>query len=128
MARRLKIGVKLTAGFLCHLAMAVLFPTMAIADMTIRDYKSQRPTLKDQQFRSHLSGLGDGIMIANTALRIRKQPLLFCDPEHSTIRVEKYFEILEQEIKRDRVPANEESIFKIETLLLWGLQRTFPCK
>ena len=104
------------------------------AQPVLKDY----PKLKAQPcFKMYIDGLGTGIREANVALLVRNQARLYCPPPKLAMHSENYIDILEREINAGitgitrpaplpPVPYPEDT--PIETILLQGLQKTFPCK
>jgi hypothetical protein len=72
-----------------------------------------------------IAKIGNGIFWANAYDEtIRKQPPLYCQPDHLTVTTEQYVQIF-----KDYVAANPDAREKpAGYTMLFGLQRAFPCK
>ncbi len=84
---------------------------------------------KDQEmFKSYISDIGIGYFYANVELVMRKQKLLYCQPEKLVVTEDNYLRILEDTIKEIRRKGQNLEDSPIELILLLGLQKTFPCQ
>lgn len=99
------------------------------AELTVREYQA-RITSTDEQVaavtRAYIAGLGQGISWTRTAT----MPRLYCEPEHLSMRVENYIDVLDNAIKMFRLRVTPDKLQEtpIAFLLLQGLQLTFPCQ
>jgi hypothetical protein len=87
-----------------------------------RNYERFKDT---EGFKLYLHGVGHGYSGANADLFVRGLPLLYCQPDKLALGPENYADILQEEIRRNRLI---EPNTLVAILLLSGLQNTFPCK
>lgn len=73
--------------------------------------------------KNYVRGVLDGINWSNTLLLYEKKQPIFCPPENLGLNTNNALQILNDEIKS----KNSKSTELVSMLLLFGLQRTFPC-
>jgi hypothetical protein len=81
---------------------------------------------KDKSFDIWIAGIGEGYLVANAALASRNQPMLYCHPGKLTLMYTNYRNILDEEVKRAQ-PVPYYPDMPLSMILLYGLQKTFPC-
>ncbi|MBL8327968.1 MAG: hypothetical protein JNJ71_03880 [Rubrivivax sp.] len=112
------------------LAAACALPPAARA-MDIPTYEKQRkeaatsPT--HMRLRIYLLGIGEGLRLANVALRNRDESPLFCAPEQAAMTADTYKQAIDSSLgfARDTLLRRERSI---ESILLEALQDKYPCE
>jgi len=104
------------------LTLLVVLSRSAVAEIPLSAY----PEVKNSEnFKIYIVGVGIGLSWANTRLRGRQQPQLYCAPKQSALGADDYLNILQEEIERGPVTIPEAPV---ELYLMNGLIRTFPCK
>jgi hypothetical protein len=77
--------------------------------------------------RTHLEhwigGMQIALLWANTMLKNRKQPLLYCQPDHLTLTDTQVIDIIRQAM----IDKPKWGDFPVALMVLLALQRTFPC-
>lgn len=119
------------------LLIVVLFSASAIvasAQMSVKDYRDIVATNDSDALRlvtSYIKGIGDGFVFYGVrAEDSMNQKPLFCQPDKLPLRTENFVDIISNEIKRaaTRMPKEKLDKIPLATILLSGLQETFPCK
>lgn len=64
-----------------------------------------------------------GLLWANTMLKKRKQPLLYCQPDRLTLTDTQVIDMMRQAI----IDKPKWGDFPVGLMVLLALQRTFPC-
>jgi hypothetical protein len=102
------------------------FPSLAIAEMSFKDYKTDKAIggHRWEEFKIYLLGVGNGIQWTNTELVAKGKQPLFCPPDHLTLRIENLLDILNTTLAKIKW-ADENPI---EPGMLAGLEQTFPCQ
>jgi hypothetical protein len=90
-------------------------------------YKRFRQGDEMQQFAAkyYVKGAADALLFANGYLDSEGQKPMYCQPKKLSLGPDTYLNILEDEIKL--TPKVEQVDYPVSVLLLWGLQRVFPC-
>lgn len=106
----------------------------AQAQMSVGEYQKSMAT-KDPDVinlvKTYIKGIGDGFVYFG--VRAESSPKftpLFCQPDGLALRTENFVDILNGEIKKASAAMSKEKLDQvpIPTILLSGLQATFPCK
>lgn len=106
----------------------------AHAQITVKDYRATL-TLNDETkvsvMKLYISGIGEGLLWANSEETRRKTPL-YCMPEKLELVTDNYVALIDGQIKKlsQRGGATKAELddFAVGVLLLNGLEATFPCK
>jgi hypothetical protein len=108
--------------------------TGANAQMSVKDYQDILATKDSDAMHvvtSYIKGVGDGFVFygARAEDSMNQKPL-FCQPDKLPLRTENFVDIINNEIKRaaTRMPKEKLDKIPLATILLSGLQETFPCK
>jgi hypothetical protein len=97
--------------------------TSAYADRaTLKEYKQLK---KEQSMVIYVKGMGDGLSLANVALKLKGQSPLYCPPPKLPVSADGYVTILDGYLEKNQ-HMNKEDIL-IGVLLLRALEYTFPC-
>jgi hypothetical protein len=100
------------------------------AEMSVKEYRADvvNPITKDMVL-SYISGLGAGMILANSMLRTDRDSGLFCAPERMALRMTNFVEMLDIKIKATETEIGAEATesAKIEYLLMGAMKDTFPC-
>lgn len=87
---------------------------------------------KSDKTQIYLAAALDAFTAANSELETLGQPLLYCQPASLNLEADKAVYIFEQERAFRMSTGSRNSPFwkevSLEYVLLWGLQRTFPCE
>jgi hypothetical protein len=107
--------------------------TGANAQMSVKDYQEIIATKDSDAIHlvtSYIKGIGDGFVFYGVRAEdsVNQKPL-FCQPGKLPLRTENFVDIIDNEIKRSATLMPKEKLDKIPlaTILLSGLQETFPC-
>ncbi|HEY8095469.1 MAG TPA: hypothetical protein VIE65_05165 [Methylobacter sp.] len=80
-----------------------------------------------QEDRKHIErlirGMQIGLLWANTLLKNRKQPLLYCQPDRLTLTDTQVIDMMRQAI----IDKPKWGDFPLGMMVLFTLQRNFPC-
>jgi hypothetical protein len=119
-----------TALIVCLLAFSA---GRAKGGLSVKDYQSIMATKDEDAIRlvtSYIKGLGEGMLYYSIRTEDTKQTPLFCAPERLALQTKNYVDIIEREIKRAAIhmPKKELDEVALPTILLSGLEDTFPCK
>jgi hypothetical protein len=107
---------------LCPRANAVELP----ADWNLaRNYSNVKRMGGADSVMMYLMGAGNAYIMANGNAMARNQPLLYCQPPGLTLNALNFLDIFEKELARG--PPEAVLNYGDEMVLLFGLQRTFPC-
>lgn len=106
---------------------AVWFVLAPALGMNYSQYVKLKSGSQDQQWvaKFYVKGVGDGLLFGNSHLLEAGRTGVYCQPLNVHVTPETYISILEGEIKR--APEVARVDYKIAILLMWGLQRRFPC-
>ena len=109
------------------LALNLLAPAQAM-DIETYDKQVKLPPSSAAQVRltSYLLGLGEGLRLANTALRARGEPEFFCTPENANLFAADYRRLIDGALAGARATLYNQQQ-SIEQILLKALQDTYPC-
>jgi hypothetical protein len=105
--------------------MTVLVAAMAPAHagVALKDYATAK---NSEGFKQYLNGIGAGFRQANAELQLRRMKKLFCEPSNAGPQFETYTSALEKEVKENESFYTIET--PVETALLFGLMKTYPCR
>ena len=100
---------------------------MSAFSLHFNQYKRFRQGDEMQQLAAkyYVKGAGDALLFSNGYLDSEGQKKLYCQPNKLSLGPENYINILEEEIKL--TPDVQKVDYPVSLLLLWGLQRVFPC-
>jgi hypothetical protein len=98
-------------------------PAPASAGVALKDYSAAKNT---QGFSEFLDGVTAGFRQANAELQLRRMKKLYCEPPNAGLRFDTYTSVLEKEVKENEAYYTVET--PVETALLFGLMKTYPCK
>jgi hypothetical protein len=108
--------------------MGALAATPAMAAISVKQYMdSKRGGGPDwQTITFYVSGLGHGMMVANTILAVKHQQQLFCSPAMVALEAQNYLDIIDKQLDGlgTRVPDSMDIAIVLEA----GIVDTFPCK
>jgi len=79
-----------------------------------------------ESFKFYITGVGVGLMWANTGLENIGRPPLYCQPGKLALNVDNILQILDDYIDRKKDQLKPD--LPVEMLLLYALKETFPCK
>jgi len=104
--------------------LALMAVPAAAADVRLDSYRNP----KNENFRffnqMYLDGAKGGLLASNAWLRSHGGRMLFCMPENLALTTEQTEEIMLK--SADKRAAKGDWL--VASLLLWGLQDTFPCE
>jgi hypothetical protein len=105
--------------------LVVVVATMAPAHagVALKDYVAAKNA---EGFRQYLDGIGAGFRQANAELQLRRMKKLFCEPPNAVLQYDTYTSVLEREVKENEAFYTVET--PVETPLLFGLMKTYPCR
>jgi len=94
-------------------------------------YKAYRDAKKADEagwilMRMYINGLGHGLQVANAELEMRNERQLYCAPPNLSMNQGNYVDLLESTLSNSKSPIPDNT--DIDSVLLIGLQKTFPCK
>lgn len=95
----------------------------AYAGVALKDYAAAK---NSDGFRQYLTGIANGFRQANAELQLRRVKKLYCEPQNAALGFETYTGLLEKEVKENETFYTVES--PVETALLFGLMKAYPCK
>jgi hypothetical protein len=101
----------------------------AVTTLTVKKYRSDMASdLSRQILTVYIRGMGEGMMWINTRLQREKRPL-FCLAEQVVLNDENYIDIIDAQIKKLAAATKPAELdeMQIGTILMYGLQATFPC-
>lgn len=108
--------------------------TGANAQMSVKQYQDIIATGDSDAINlvtSYIKGLGDGFVFYSVRAEdsVKQQPL-FCQPDNLALHTENFVDIVNREIKKAVGAMSKEKLdaVPLATVLLSGLQETFPCK
>lgn len=108
------------------LLVASTFSVPALS-LTYTQYMRLKQGDETEQYAAkyYVKGAADGLLFANGYLDSVKLKSVYCQPKKLAIGPDTYLNILEDEIK---LTSNLTQVdYPISVLLMWGLQRVFPC-
>lgn len=97
--------------------------TPAYAGVALKDYAAAK---NSEGFKQYLNGIGAGFRQANAELQLRRMKKLYCEPPNAGLQFDTYTSLLEKEVKENEVFYTVET--PVETALLFGLMKTYPCR
>ncbi len=77
----------------------------------------------------YMEGVSQGLLWSQALSSIRHEVKVYCQPEGLSLNVENYIDVVDKTIEfysEEGKPV--ESDTPIEMLLMFGLERTFPCE
>lgn len=95
-----------------------------LAEIRAKDYEQVK---NSEMFKTYIQGVGIGISWANSALAARNQPLLYCQPSNLALGADNYLDILARQMKEAEMTKKTTLDTPLESVLLEGLMRIFPC-
>jgi hypothetical protein len=95
----------------------------AHAEVTLKDYALLKGS---ERLKLHLEGVVSGFQQANSELQLRHVKRLYCLPAKTTLQFENYLQILEKEVQDNASFYTPDS--SIESALLFGLMKNYPCR
>jgi hypothetical protein len=95
----------------------------AHAEVALKDYAGAKNT---EGFRQYLNGVGAGFRQTNAELQLRRMKRLYCEPPNAGLQFDTYTSLLEKEVKENEAFYTVET--PVETALLFGLMKAYPCK
>jgi hypothetical protein len=101
----------------------------AVTTLTVKKYRSDMASdLSRQILTVYIRGMGEGMIWINTKLERQKRPL-FCLAEKVVLNDDNYIDIIDAQIKKLAAATTQAELddFQIGTILMYGLQATFPC-
>ncbi len=98
----------------------------AYAEITVEEY--ERELKGDEAFEMYMNGLSRGIGWANASVKERCGKPLYCLPEKMVLETGDFTRILDDYIEHKRKTGVLKPSDYIGLLLLYGLEKTFPCK
>jgi hypothetical protein len=103
----------------------VLWTTSSFAEVSVSKYAEFKKTVP--QFKDYLTGLGRGILWANTMLVIQGKPSLFCMPENLALDDGIILSLIDQEIRSPstKKPWGKEDT--VEMIAAFAFVSRFPC-
>jgi hypothetical protein len=102
----------------------------AVTTLTVKKYRSDMASdLSRQIVTVYIRGMGEGMIWINTKLEREKRPL-FCLTEQVVLNDDNYIDIIDAQIKKLAAVTTQAELddFQVGTILMYGLQATFPCK
>ena len=114
--------------FLPLFLLGVLAANPAMATISVKQYiDSKRAGGPDwQTVTFYVSGLGHGMMVANTMLAVNHKQQLFCSPAMLALDAQNYLDIIDK--KLGGVGSHVADSVDIAIVLEAGIVDTFPCK
>jgi hypothetical protein len=91
--------------------------------VVLKDYAAAKSS---EGFKQYLTGVGAGFQQANAELQLRRMKKLYCPPPNAELQFEAYTDMLEKEVKDN--PAFYSLETPVESALLFGLMKTYPCR
>jgi hypothetical protein len=108
----------------------VLTASPACLAMDIETYDKQARLSPNSQaqvrLNTYLLGLGEGLRLANTALKARGLDELFCQPENLNLFAADYKRLIDGVLAGSRVAIVNAQV-PIEQILLQALRESYPC-
>lgn len=95
----------------------------AYGGVVLKDYAAAK---NSEGFKQYLNGIEAGFQQANAELQLRRMKKLYCPPANAGLQFETYTNILEKEVKDSPEFYSLET--PVESALLFGLMKTYPCK
>jgi hypothetical protein len=122
---RTEMTLSRSAALLC--ALFVMASAHAM-DIDTYDKQVKLPATSTAQVRltSYLLGLGEGLRLANAALRSRGEPEFFCAPDNANLFAADYRRLIDGALAGARATLYNQQT-SIEQILLKALQDTYPC-
>jgi hypothetical protein len=106
----------------CLLALSVA--PAAAADVRLESYRSANTEGLRNAYHLYLDGVRGGLMASNAWMKSHAGQQAFCMPGNLAMTTEQTEEIMLK--SADKRAAKDDWL--VASLLLWGLQDTFPCE
>jgi hypothetical protein len=108
--------------------LGVLAANPGMATISVKQYMdSKRAGGPDwQTVTFYVSGLGHGMMVANTMLAVNHKQQLFCSPAMLALDAQNYLDIIDKRL--DGLGPHVADSIDIAIVLEAGIVDTFPCK
>ena len=114
----------MTRWIMSACALALMATPVAAADVRLDNYRHPESENFRIFNRMYLDGVKGGLMASNAWIRSRGGQLAFCMPGNLAMTTEQTEDIMLK--SADKRAAKGDML--IASLLLWGLQDTFPCE
>lgn len=101
----------------------LLVPEICSAYITLAQYENAVGHEKELM-QIHLSGAGNGLVMANARLKSKKQNVLFCLPDELPTE---YFKIVDLALSSNQFNDAQKSLFSTEYALLKIFEEMYPC-
>jgi len=119
---RLAIGLGLLILAVCPRAGAI---ELGAGWNVARNYSNVKRMGGSPTVATYLMGAGNAYLVANASAALMNRPQLYCQPQTLTLNSLNYLDIFEKELAMSQT---EDALnYGDEMILLFGLQRTFPC-
>jgi hypothetical protein len=103
----------------------LFFIVPAEAAMTIDAYYVAKKSNDTKWFNGYIGGIGQGISITNTSLKIDKKQVVFCLPDDKIFDADDYIDLIDGYLDKHR--DNLDPDYQINMVLLLALKEAFPC-
>lgn len=100
----------------------MMFSNAAQAELSARDAVGKYRA-NDTAAKYYLAGLAEGYRMANSALKLLKQPPLFCMPANDTSSIDDHVDLISNAIQG----RSEAQKVPVNAMMLLALQHKFPC-
>ena len=114
----------MTKWILSACLLALTAAHVAAADIRLDSYRNPRNEGVRNAYLLYLDGVRGGLLASNAWIRSRGGQLAFCMPGNLAMTAEQTEDIILK--SADKRAAKGDML--IASLLLWGLQDTFPCE
>jgi hypothetical protein len=104
--------------------LALMATPVAAADVRLDNYRNPSSENFRMFNRMYLDGANGGLMASNAWIRSHGGQMAFCMPHDLVLTIEQAEEIMLK--AADKRAAKGDWL--VASLLLWGLQDTFPCE
>lgn len=96
----------------------------AFASMSISEFETK---IKSRDTDTYLIGLASGLNIANSSLKLNKNPPLYCLPPFLKLSASNYKEIISLGIKDIPASRQDRGTIDIDGILMKKLIELYPC-
>lgn len=93
--------------------------------MTIDAYYVAKKSNDTKWFKGYIGGIGQGITITNTSLKIDKKPVIFCLPDDKIFDADDYIVLIDNYLEKNGDKLEHD--YQINMVLLLALKEAFPC-
>jgi hypothetical protein len=104
-------------------AVVCFMPIGSVHAVPLKDYLGVKNT---EEFRQFLTGVAAGFQQANAELQLRRMRQLYCPPPKAAMQFTTYTSLVEKEVQDNASFYTVES--SVESALLFGLMKAYPCK